>query len=327
MNKLMNQKLDITIAIPIYNGAKRIPEVLDKLTQQTGVENINWEIIIIDNNSTDNLIEVINNYQKTWNYKFTLNYFLENRQGAAFARMRAIREAKGEFVGFLDDDNIPASDWVIQAYTYGKENPQAGAWNGKIHGDFEIAPPENFARIHPFLAIREHGNKPFIFNAKNLSIPPSAGLVVRKQAWQESVPQKPIFRGRTGNSLIAGEDSEAILHIYKNGWQICYNPAMQVIHKIPHWRLEKDYLIKIARSSGLCIYSLRLINAKNWQKPLLFVRTFFGNFRRIILHYLNYKQSLKSNLIALVEVEFYLGSMISPFYSFKFYFDNLFQRL
>ncbi|BCL37897.1 hormogonium polysaccharide biosynthesis glycosyltransferase HpsE [Nostoc sp. MS1] len=330
MISLFNQKeanniaetIDFTVAIPTWNGAERLPEVLDKLLAQTGIEHLSWEVIVIDNNSSDRTPEVVKDYQA----KFTqceLKYFLETQQGSAFARLKAVNEARSEFVGFLDDDNLPAPDWVLHSYNFSEEHSQAGAWSGQIHGDFEVKPPDNFDKIQAFLAIREHGQKAYIFDADNLRLPPSAGLVIRKQAWLKSLPKQMFFVGRVGKSMVGGEDIEVLLHLHKSSWEIWYNPKMEIYHKIPHWRLERNYLLKIARGCGLCIFQLRLINAKKWQVPVILLKTTLGNLRRILQHIIKYKNNLNTDIIALVEVNFYLGSILSPLYSLVFYFHNL----
>ncbi|MFY7805244.1 MAG: glycosyltransferase, partial [Limnoraphis robusta] len=66
--------LDFTIAIPTYNGAKRLPQVLDKLRSQTDVEQISWEVIVVDNNSTDNTAEIVQQYQQNWLLNVPLRY-------------------------------------------------------------------------------------------------------------------------------------------------------------------------------------------------------------------------------------------------------------
>lgn len=60
-----NNILHLTLAIPTYNSEKRLPTLLEKLKNQSFEENLNWEIVIIDNNSKDNTALVIENYQKT----------------------------------------------------------------------------------------------------------------------------------------------------------------------------------------------------------------------------------------------------------------------
>jgi len=136
--------LDFTLAIPTYNGANCLPKLLDKLRQQTGVEQISWEIIVVDNNSSDNTAQVVQEYQANWLPGVPVKYIFEPEQGAAFARLRAVKEAQGELIGFLDDDNLPNPDWIAQAYLFAQEHPQAGAFSGQIHGEFEVEPPENF---------------------------------------------------------------------------------------------------------------------------------------------------------------------------------------
>ncbi|MBC1235759.1 hormogonium polysaccharide biosynthesis glycosyltransferase HpsE [Nostoc sp. 2RC] len=326
MPESANEKLDITVAIPTYNGASRLPNILDKLLTQTGVQNLKWEVLIVDNNSSDNTSEIIQNYQKLYDGNCHLRYVFEREQGAAFARLRAVKEARGELIAFLDDDNLPAPDWLAQGYAFGLEYPQAGVWSGQIHGDFQVKPPENFEKIQGFLAIREHGSKPYLFDVDNLRLPPGAALIVRKKAWRENVPERPILSGKLPGILVQGEDYEPLLHIHNAGWQIWYNPNMHTYHQIPSWRFEKDYLVNLARGCGLCIFQLRLINAKNWQKPIVFVKTVLGNLRRVLQSLVQYKGQLKHNLIALVEMEFYLASMISPFYYLKCNLRKLFKN-
>ncbi len=326
MTELLVEKLNVTVAIPTYNGATRLPKILDRLLAQTGVQSLKWELIIVDNNSSDDTSEIIHNYQKLCDGKCHLRYLFEKEQGAAFARLRAVREARGELIAFLDDDNLPAPDWLSEAYTFGLEHPQAGVWSGQIHGDFEVQPPENFEKIQGFLAIREHGSSPHLFDADNLRLPPGAAIVVRKQAWSENVPQRPILSGKTPGILVQGEDYEPLLYIHYAGWQIWYNPTMHTYHQIPQWRFEKDYLLNLARGCGLCIFQLRLINTKKWQKPIVFVKTVLGNLRRVLQYFIQYKGQLKNNLVALFEIEFYFASMMSPFYYFKCNLRNLLKN-
>ncbi|WP_243147534.1 hormogonium polysaccharide biosynthesis glycosyltransferase HpsE [Scytonema sp. UIC 10036] len=288
-----NFSLDFTVAIPTYNGENRLPKVLERLQSQTGVENIKWEVIVIDNNSSDKTAEVIREYQKSWNHDFPLKYFLERKQGITYARLRAICEAKGQLIGFIDDDILPTSDWVKEAVIFGKAHPHAGAWGGQIHGDFEIDPPEKFARIKSFLAIRERGSQPHLYDPNNLSLPPGAALVFRQEAWQKSIPMELIFKGRLGKLKLAGDDFELLLHLHKAGWEIWYNPAMHTYHQIPQWRLERNYLVTLARGCGLCVCQLRFINTNNWEKPVVFIKIFLGNLRRILHHLSNIRDNIK----------------------------------
>lgn len=306
--------LDFTVAIPTYNGANRLALVLDKLKTQTGTEKINWEIVVLDNNSRDDTAQVVKEHQADWSLPYPLHYCFEPQQGLTFARQRAIQFASGKFVGFLDDDNLPVSNWVISAYNFGQEHPRVGAYSGQIHGDYEVEPPENFSQIEQFLAVRQHGDKPHLFEPEKLRLPPGAGLVVVKQVWLDCVPSTPNVVGQVGKSFARGDDYEPLLHMHKAGWEIWYNPLMEIDHQIPQWRLERDYLLSIALGSGLATCKLRLINTLNWQKPIVILRTLLGNFRRLILHLLKYRGKVKTDLIAAFELHFFWGSLMSCFY-------------
>lgn len=303
--------VDFTVAIPTYNGESRLAKALERLRSQINTEQFTWEILVVDNNSTDNTAKIVQGYQTNWPSTPSLRYCFESEQGLPFARQRAVTEAKGTFVGFLDDDTLPALDWVAAAWAFGKAHPQAGAFGGQIHGDFEVKPPENFERIQSFLAIKERGPRPHLYDPDNLILPPGAGLVVFKQAWCESIPARPVREGRGGN------DFELSLHLHKAGWEIWYNPEMHIYHQIPAWRLERNYLISLIRTTGLCICQLRLISAKGWQKPIIMTRVVLGNLRRACMHLLKYRGQVKHDLVAACEMEFYLSSLLSPFYVLK----------
>jgi glycosyltransferase involved in cell wall biosynthesis len=263
--------IDFTVAICTYNGEKRIPDVLEKLRSQIGTESISWEILVVDNNSKDGTAEVVKNYIANWQQSYAIKYYFEAQQGVAFARRYAIQKgyaiqkANSELIGFLDDDNLPYPNWVVEAYKFGQEHPKAGAYGGQIHGKFEIDPPLGFERIAGLLALIE-GKKTYCFNhkfskTKKRVFPPGAETVVRKKAWLDSVPKYPQF------SQI-GEDIEFLSSIYSHSWQLWFNAEMEIDHVIPQSRLSKEYLTKFLFKNGLYRHRIRMLNYKPWQRPL-----------------------------------------------------------
>ena len=310
--------VDFTIAIPTYNGEHRLPEVLDRLRAQVGTESISWEVIVVDNNSTDGTADVIRCYQENWNLTCPLRYARESRQGASFARHRAAQEANGKYIGFLDDDNIPAVNWVAAAYAFGETHPQVGAFGSQIHGDFEVTPPENFKKIAPFLAIIERGPRPHCYDPRKKMLPPGAGLVVRRETWFESVPEYLILNNKGKAAGLASEDLEALLHIQNAGWEIWYNPEMEVYHKIPGWRFERDYLISLFRCVGLSRHRIRMLSTRRvWQRPFAFLAYMLNDLRKLIVHLLKYRKQLQDDLIAACEWELLVSSLVSPFFLWR----------
>ncbi len=306
--------VDFTVAICTYNGEKRLPDVLDRLRSQVDTEDITWEIMVVDNNSTDNTAKVVQEYQANWTQLFPLRYCFEAEQGLAFARRCAIREAKGELIGFLDDDNLPYPDWVAQAYQFGKSHPRVGAYGGQIHGKFEVKPPSGFERIARFFALLE-GEKTYCYNeryrfTRKKMFPPGAGIIIRKQAWLESVPEHPII---TDFLTLRGEDIEMSSHIWQAGWEIWFNSKMHIDHLIPKSRFEKEYLRRLFRENGLTRCQIRMLGYKPWQRPFIIPLYMINDFRKIIRHFIKYRKVLKSDIVAAGEMELLINIFISPF--------------
>lgn len=312
--------VNFTIAIPTYNGAARLPALLDKLRSQENPQNIAWTILVVDNNSTDNTAELVKRYAaqaEAQSQQPSIQYAFAKRQGAAFARVKAMEVATSEWVGFLDDDVTPASDWMSNAYAFARSHPEAGAFGGQIHGEFEVEPPSNFNRIKSFLALRERGSTPHLYNPDHLSLPPSAAWVVNAQAWHDNVSDQPVLGGRANGSMVQGDDYEPLLRMHKAGWKIWYAPSLHVAHQIPKSRLERGYLKSLSWGCGICICPLRMINSQGWQRPLLWLKLMLSNLKRVVLHWLKYRNELETDLVAACEMDFYLGSFASPFYYLK----------
>lgn len=297
--------LDFTVAIPTFNGANRVPLVLEKLRSQVTPPDRSWEILVVDNNSSDRTAEVIREIQQTWD-GVPLRYTFEARQGQAYARQRAIDESESEFVGFLDDDNLPVENWVASAYAFGIAHPRAGAYGSQIKADFQCEPPPNISQVKNLLVIRNYSDTPKQYQPETLRLPAGAGLVIRRQAWLESVPRQFV---RTGQS---GEDYEISLHLHQDHWEIWHNPEMQLYHRIPPHRLERDYLLPLAHLYGLTTCELRMILTSPLQRPFMLCKHFLGSLRRFIYHWIIYRGQFHDNLGAACELEFLRGQLMSP---------------
>ncbi|NEO99699.1 MAG: glycosyltransferase family 2 protein [Symploca sp. SIO2E9] len=309
--------VDFSVVIPTYNGASHLPELLEQLRSQVCPENLSWEVIVVDNNSTDDTAQVVRDYQAKWLSDSPLKYVLEKQQGAAFARQRGIEEARGKLVGCLDDDNLPTPNWVAAACAFAQAHPQAGAYGSQIHGKFEVKPPEYIKSIGTYLAIIERGSKPRLYEPEKKMLPPGAGLVLRKQAWEQEVP-KSLFLNHQGRGAgLASEDLEVVLHIQNAGWEIWYNPEMEIEHKIPPWRLEKDYLVSLVRCVGLSRHYIRMLRLANWQRPFITPLYILNDLRQLVAYWLKQPKEQKHEVVVACEQQLLLSILISPFFLWK----------
>jgi hypothetical protein len=75
--------------------------------------------------------------------------------------------------------------------------------------------------------------------------PPRAGIVIQKKASLKSVPERQKITGVSGESLSTkSEDIEMLSYIFYRGWELCFNKDMNIDHKIPKFRFERNYLIR-----------------------------------------------------------------------------------
>ena len=107
----------VSIITPSYNSAKFISETIESVLAQSYQ---NWEMIIVDDHSSDNSIRIIKNYIKkgTPIKLITLN---KNR-GVAHARNVGLANAKGEYITFLDSDDVWSKDKLNKQITFMENN-------------------------------------------------------------------------------------------------------------------------------------------------------------------------------------------------------------
>ncbi|MEL7503124.1 MAG: hormogonium polysaccharide biosynthesis glycosyltransferase HpsE [Cyanobacteria bacterium J06554_6] len=307
----------LSVAICTYNGALRLPTVLACLQRQVVSADWAWEVIIVDNNSSDQTAEVISAFQSAWPSKVPLRYCFEPRQGTAYARQRAVAESRGQLIGFIDDDNLPNSSWVAEACDFAQAHPQVGAFGSHIDGQFDSSPPPDFERIQPFFAVTHRGTQPHRYERRHRVLPPAAGLVVRKQVWLNHVPADMILLGAAAEQRLAGEDLEALSHIQLARWEIWHNPAMVIEHCIPAWRLERTYLMSFFKSIGFSRHVTRMLNVCPWQRPLMCLLYAVNDTRKILRHLLTHRTRLRTDLVSACELQLYFCSLLSPLYIWR----------
>ncbi len=110
MNGPIEAALELSVVIPTYNRSDLLAIALKSLCEQTSDRAL-YEIIIVDNNSTDDTRAVAAQFESFGNVR----YILETEQGHSAARNRGWREARAPYVGYVDDDCKIPSGWVDAA--------------------------------------------------------------------------------------------------------------------------------------------------------------------------------------------------------------------
>ncbi len=200
-------------------------------------ESVEWEVLVVDNNSSDRTRDVCEQFCRRYPGRF--RYRFEPQQGLSHARNTGIREARGEIIAFTDDDVTVETTWL--------QNLTAELRNGKWAGaGGRILPQDTFVRPEWLSeeAFRMGGVLPLFDLGKTRGVldrPPfGANMAYRKEAFEKH----GYFRvdlGRQGDSLLSGEEAEFALRLLRAGESLSYEPDAVVYHEVSEERLTKRY--------------------------------------------------------------------------------------
>lgn len=239
--------LGVSVAICCHNGETRLPNTLAHLKNQQFVNGLNWEVLVIDNASTDHTSLVA---RECWGRygPAPLRVISEPRAGLSFARERAFKEAQYELVSFVDDDNWVAPQWVETASRCMMQDPQLGAIGSANIAVADAPFPDWFPRHSSYYAAWDYPKDATIAT----SFLVGAGMTIRKSTWHwlQSNGFHPRLTGRIGSRLASSEDVELGYAIRLAGWKIRIEPQLQLEHYMTPERLRWSYLRRLIRKIG-----------------------------------------------------------------------------
>jgi glycosyltransferase involved in cell wall biosynthesis len=269
--------LGVSIIICCHNGANRLSETIRHIAMQRVPSFISWELLIVDNGSTDDSDMVAQMEWKQHRVQSAIKIVREPKLGLSYARARGFREARYEYMILCDDDNWLEENYVSLVYEIMSERPSVGALGGKGKLVYEVDPPSS--------------ELSYIFAAGSQapasgSVPSNkvygAGCVIRHSAYEELLAKgfRSLLTDRKGAELSSGGDYELCLALSISGYDIWYDERLLFIHFITQERLTWQYFLRYAYESSKCFnvltsYKLVAENARIYQHPWLVVRRNF----------------------------------------------------
>ncbi len=233
--------------------------LLDALRAQTLPTN-QWELIVVDNRSDP---PVEGRFDFAWHPHWRL--VREESLGLTPARLTGIREASGEVLIFVDDDNVLDPDYLQEVTRIAAERPYLGAWSGQCRGVFEEPPPEWTRRYWGNLVIREF-NEDVWSNLPRLAatMPCGAGLCLRRETAVRYLAvndagERRVQFDRKGASLMSGGDNDLAACACDIGLGVGLISTLKLQHLISPGRLTEDYLARLAHGIH---YSSVLLDAE-----------------------------------------------------------------
>ena len=230
----------VSIILCTYNRADSLHTALESVLASALASQVDWELLVVDNNSRDRTREVINQFCQR--HPGRVRYIFEAQQGHTRAKNTGIRESRGEILVFVDDDVTVGPAWL--------DNLAGGLRDGQWSGSGgRILPPQGFLPP-PWLALQgpwgQGGALCAQFDmgdtARQITEEPpyGANMAFRKEMFEKY----GFFRtdlGHCGDGLIGNDDTEFGRRLMAGGERLRYEPFAIVYHSIPADRLNKRY--------------------------------------------------------------------------------------
>lgn len=242
------------------------------------VSNIDYEVIVVDNNSTDNTVKIINKFLEK--NKINLRIIINKVKGLAASRKEGIKHVNSEFVCFVDDDNFLPEDWIcVLKKIIKKYNPDVIGCStvGITNGEF----PSWWQKYKSVYACGKRFNYSG-FLANPLDKFWGAGLVSRSKFIKPALLKMDLLcSGRINDKQFSGEDVELNYRMKLLGAKFYNSNELCLKHYIRKHRLDIKHLKKtlIGNAYGsinLDAYKYLITKKIIYKLPILTAVIFFG---------------------------------------------------
>jgi glycosyltransferase involved in cell wall biosynthesis len=236
----------MSVVVCTHNRAGYLGAVLDALSAQTDPP-AGFEVILVDNASTDDTSSVAAEHPIARGEDPAFRYVFEPTLGLSAARNRGVNEAAGEIVAFLDDDAIPAPRWAA-AILHAFDESTAGAVGGRVNLRYEAVRPEWLTpELELYLTRVDWDDPPGPLDLTRRWV---AGANIAFRRSLLCTHQFDPDLGRTGESLLSGEEIELCRRLGAEGWSTVWAPDAVAEHLVPARRATLTYLRERAFAGG-----------------------------------------------------------------------------
>ena len=235
--------MNVTVVLATHNRAHGLPGTLQELAASQVASSTAWEVIVVDNNSTDNTREVIQQFCLRFPGRF--RYVFEPRPGKSYALNTGVREAMGEILAFMDDDVRVDASWLENLTTPLAGRQWAGTGGRTLLAD-PFTPPDWMSAsgsetlLGILAAVFDHGP-----DQCRLDLPPyGANMAFRREMFEKY----GLFRTDLGpspdrNVPRPNEDTEFGRRLMVAGEPLLYQPSALVYHPVLKNRVQRSYFL------------------------------------------------------------------------------------
>jgi len=231
--------MNITVILCTYNRCENLSKALESLAASALPDS--WEVLVVDNNSSDRTREVTQNFCDRYPGRF--RYMFEPRPGKSNALNAGIKDARGDILAFTDDDVTVEPTWLRNLTVVLQDSTWAGS-AGRTLPEQSFSPPSWIPRKGLYalapLAVFDRGAEPF-----QLSETPYGNNMAYRKSMFEKYGGFRADLGPCAGSLDVqkSEDSEFGTRLLEAGERLRYEPSAVLFHSVPQIRVQKSYFL------------------------------------------------------------------------------------
>jgi glycosyltransferase involved in cell wall biosynthesis len=224
-----------SIIICTYNRASSLVETLETITQMDVPEGVEWEVLVVDNNSTDDTREAVARFIQAGHKD--IRYLFEAKQGKAYALNHAIHNAHGEILAFTDDDALVGRQWLqLILDTFSELKPDCVG--GKVVPVWLDQRPDWLTdRLLNVLAMLDLGESVHALDGKKGEMLYGVNFAFKKDFFVKH----GLFNTELCSRGAGNEDHELFQRLQRSGGRAIYHPGIVVRHKVFPERMRKPY--------------------------------------------------------------------------------------
>jgi glycosyltransferase involved in cell wall biosynthesis len=229
----------ISLLICTHNGESTIQQVLEAIANQTDIAKDVYEVLVVDNGSTDQTSKVAT--AAIQNLGLNGRVILESRLGKINAFLKGVYEVRGELISIIDDDNFIEPGFIFHTIDVFDRYPNVGIVGSKNSILIDQPLPtwfkwasSRYACAKPWLDNIEEQSSDAIVVAQT-GVVAGAGLTLRAKPLLDCLSKGYYFfnDGQRGKNMkISSEDVELCWLMWSLGYQFAYDPRIQVRHAI-----------------------------------------------------------------------------------------------
>jgi glycosyltransferase involved in cell wall biosynthesis len=227
---------DLSVVLSTYNRGALLKNALDRLLLQE-TSGIDYEILIVDNNSSDDTKQVVLSYIER---DVHFRYIFEPRQGLSFARNAGIAAARSDLIVFCDDDVEVSPTWLQKNYDASVRFPEADYIGGRVLPIWSGPVPAWVKRTMAPFALSDLGDDALIVSPAKPHCLVGASLAVRRRALTKA-GLFSIETQRVKNEIGSTEDFDWQIKVWAYGGHGVYVPDIVCKTEVPRDRLSKSY--------------------------------------------------------------------------------------